>query len=169
MKAKPLPNIAELRARYRYDPDIGKIFYAKSEAGIAAGSEAGTPNVDGYIRIRFCKGGERRRLHAHRVAWALYHGSLADDTIIDHANGIRSDNRLSNLRLATVSQNTANSKKCSRGSLPKGIRSLCGKYQARIMKNGKRRNLGVFETLMEAVAAYRKGAEEDFGGFARVA
>ena len=48
-----------------------------------------------------------KRLLAHRVAWAIYYGVWPEDCI-DHINGDRSDNRISNLRDANKSTNGMN-------------------------------------------------------------
>lgn len=50
------------------------------------------------------------RFLSHRVIWAMRHNGLSASLQIDHINCIRSDNRISNLRLATNSQNMMNTK-----------------------------------------------------------
>lgn len=91
---------------------------------------------------------------------------------VDHANGNRLDNRKSNIRLATRSQNVANSVRTNRKhKLPPGIcynTSPRSKqpYQARCTKNGITYFLGNFYRLEDAVAVYRAKKKELFGEFA---
>lgn len=62
-----------------------------------------TPHDQGYLTGRIFG----VNLKAHRVVWAIYYG-FWPDVDIDHINMVKSDNRVSNLRLATRSQNSMN-------------------------------------------------------------
>lgn len=67
----------------------------------------------GHWQINLTVDGKRIRLLAHRVIWQLIHGTIPDDMVIDHINMDGSDNRLSNLRCITQTQNVRNGKKKS--------------------------------------------------------
>jgi hypothetical protein len=89
---------------------------------------------------------------------------------VDHANEDTLDNRKSNLRICTNSQNMANSSKNrSKGRFPyKGVSlNRQGKYVARI-RGGRDRNihLGVFVEMEDAARAYDRAAKERYGVFA---
>lgn len=88
----------------------------------------------------------------------------------DHINGNRLDNRRSNLRHVTHSQNLANQKKTRGTSLYKGVdfHNLTQKWQARAMKDGKRYYIGLFATEANAALAYNEVAIALFGEFARL-
>lgn len=99
---------------------------------------------------------EKRTVMAHRMAWAIYFGEWPQGQI-DHINGNKSDNRLSNLRDVTAGENSQNK------SRPKSNTSGCigvhfhkpsQAWHARIMKNGKRFHLGAFNNIKEAKDAY---------------
>jgi len=93
------------------------------------------------------------------------------ESFIDHANCDPNDNRLSNLRLATVSQNAANQRNHRASDLPKGItwHKKTKKWQAQIKKDGKNYHLGLFTDPADAHEAYACAARELFGEFARAA
>ena len=91
---------------------------------------------------------------------------------IDHINHDKLDNRKSNLRICTQSENSQNiGKKKTNTSGYKGV-SLdknTGKWRASIMKNRKSYVIGNYNTPEEAHAAYCKTAKELHGEFAKTA
>lgn len=105
----------------------------------------------------------------HQFVWLFVHGVWPDQWI-DHINGDVTDNRASNLRLATASQNFGNSRRSKANTSGfKGVWKRRGKWSADICCNGRRERLGVFETPELAHAAYGEAATRLFGEFARVA
>lgn len=106
---------------------------------------------------------------AHRVAFLIMTDRWPSPEV-DHENGVRSDNRWSNLREATVSQNSRNRKPRSDNAVGfKGVswRKDCQKWRAYICVDGKTIHLGSFDELGYACLAYVKAAEKHFGAFAR--
>lgn len=92
------------------------------------------------------------------------------DKMVDHENRNGLDNRKSNLRICSRSENLMNSKKPS-GLLTskyKGVNRVGKKWRAEIRKNRKGYYLGTFETEIEAAKAYNKKAKELFGEFAKL-
>ncbi len=132
------------------------------------GRSAGSVDFNGYIRIMI----NNKACAAHRMAWLYCYGFLPRNPYeIDHINGIKSDNRLSNLRLATHSYNMANTE--LRSTNTSGKKGVCWhkqgkKWIAQITVNSKRIYLGLFDTIEEAHATYCHAAKEHFGQFARV-
>ena len=93
--------------------------------------------------------------------------------MIDHANGIKSDNRKINLRFCNSSENCSNSKKRSgTSSKYKGVSRIKNRseerYWAYIDKDKKRKSLGVFKTEIEAALQYNKFALQYHGDFAKL-
>lgn len=107
--------------------------------------------------------------YAHRLAWLYIHGEWPE--FIDHINGDPFDNRLSNLRLATGSQNNYNQRRNSRNiSGFKGVSyfSKTGQWRAAInIGKRHRKHLGLYATPEEAAIVYRRAAAELYGEFAR--
>lgn len=89
-----------------------------------------------------------------------------DHLEVDHVNRNGLDNRRSNLRLATHSQNAVNKEKPKSGTSQfRGV-SLYrprGLWQAQIKVNGKNRGLGHFKSEVSAARAYDKAALLEFG------
>lgn len=101
----------------------------------------------------------------HRLVWALWYGEDPGELHIDHINGNRSDNRISNLRLVTHQQNHRNrgvGRLNNSGVLGVSFSKRTGKYSARIKVDGRSMRLGAFRTLEEAAAA-RASAEAKYG------
>lgn len=161
------PDVERLRHLLHYNPDTGAFTWLVSNSPIAkVGNEAGCiQKTTGYILI-----GIDGRLHrAHRLAWYYVHGKWPYQ--IDHINGIKGDNRVSNLRECSSSQNAQNiGARANNGSGYKGITATPeGRWMARIAANGRRQCLGTFATKEEAHAAYSDAAQRLHGEFARAA
>lgn len=152
----PLKTVSGMNARLRlimsYDPDTGVfIRTAKSGQNVVVGSEAGTLDKQGYRRIRF----DGRTHQAHRLAWLYVYGEWPNGRI-DHINGNRADNRITNLRVVDHSTNLENQRRARSdnriGVL--GVRPMSGRFQARIWVKGRAQTVGTFDTADEAGAAY---------------
>ena len=150
----------------RYDPLTGVFVWKKSVGSVKAGRIAGYIEPNGYRVIGFSGGSEK----AHIIAWLLMYGTIPAGLEIDHKNGQRHDNRISNLRLATHRQNMANSR--SRQNNTSGFKGVSlfkptGRWMAYIVVNYKRIYLGYFSHAEDAARAYDDAAREHFGEFAR--
>jgi hypothetical protein len=95
---------------------------------------------------------------------------VTDKQKVDHENGNGLDNQRGNLRIATRSQNSANSRKHRRetSSQFKGVNWIKTKWRAYITANGVRHWLGYFDDEVAAAMAYDVAAREYFGEFARL-
>lgn len=115
-----------------------------------------------YATVLSSNGGEH--ILARRVL------NPSSGLLVDHKSGDTADCRRGNLRLCTPSQNQANRKKLTRGrNLPKGIKPRGKGYRAVICYHGKDINIGQFQSVEAAAAAYDAKAIELFGEFARAA
>ena len=105
----------------------------------------------------------------HRIVAARAGINCPDD--VDHINGNPQDNRRSNLRAATRSQNNANSKRhCNNTSGIKGVywHKQAQKWRTQISVDYKIIHLGYYDTKEAAAFAYQEAARHHFKEFARI-
>lgn len=109
------------------------------------------------------RGDNRSSVHLHRFIL-----DAPDELSVDHINGDGLDNRRENLRLATQSQNHANTpaRKDNRLGLKGVSRRSARSYAAEVARGGQRYYLGRFRTAEAAARAYDAKARELFGPFA---
>ena len=126
---------------------------------------AGYEEARGYRNI----GIDGHVYRAHVLAW--FYVKKRWPRQIDHRNGVRTDNRFANLRLATTAQNQHNSRRqVNNTSGFKGVSYVKARYkwQAQIRVNGISLGLGHFDTPEQAYAAYCAAAMRLHGEFARL-
>jgi len=145
-----------------YNANTGVFMWLKSRRGVKTGVPLGTDNGFGYLRITVLG----RSYYAHRLAWFYVQGTWPDQ--IDHINGIKSDNRIENLRDVTVQQNNQNRLKAQKNSDSKVLgvswHKKAKKWQAHICVYKERKYLGLFDDVNEAHVAYLKEKERvDYG------
>lgn len=118
---------------------------------------------NGYAHRGTSSWGKSLKFYMHREIMGA-----ADGQDVDHINGNKLDNRKSNLRLCSRSQNMANAPGRGVTSRYKGVgwdRSR-GKWHAKIMVDYKTINLGRFDSEIEAARAYDAAALRYFGSYA---
>jgi hypothetical protein len=156
---------ARLRELLDYDPATGQFAWRVNRRGRFAriGQRAGSPRKDGRLQICI----DERIYFASRLAVLWMTGEWPRQ-LVDHRNCNPADDRWTNLREATFSQNGANSR-ARQSAIPlKGVtRSRNGRYDAQIKVNYQRICLGRFKTAKAANAAYAAAARLHFGEFAR--
>jgi len=156
-----------LRLVLHYNPETGVFTRLVPASNAAAGEVAGSEDEDGYIVIGV-QGAQHR---AHRLAFLYMTGEWPAQQV-DHRNLDKGDNRWTNLRFATPSQNNQNAPvKSNNTSSCKGVSWYVAgkKWRARIVLNKREISLGYFDDFDAAKAAYEAAACEIFGEFARLA
>ena len=147
---------AELKRLFDYDPATGVLIRRVPLGCAGVGSIAGSIKPDGYVRININK----RPFYAHRLVWLWHYGSWPTQQL-DHINHQRADNRVENLRGASMAQNKQNS--ILRANNPSGCRGVTrcrttNKWWAQIGHENVKICLGRFDILSDAIAA-RQDAE----------
>lgn len=118
----------------------------------------------GYLVGSITVNSKVHQLKGHRVVWALTFGAWPRYWL-DHINGVRSDNRIANLREATPAQNVRNcalDHRNTTGCAGVSFNKRRNTYEARLQSNGVRVYLGEYRELEAAVAA-RRTAERQAG------
>jgi hypothetical protein len=147
-------NQTTLKSILHYDPETGNFTWLQchKNSNKKAGDIAGSIKENGYRTIKVFG---RARV-AHRLAWFYVHGYFPPESI-DHINGVRDDNRISNLRLANHSENNQNrslGKNNKSGFM--GVSSCANgrRWRAVIRKDRRLKHLGYFDSPEVAYAAY---------------
>lgn len=146
--------IEKLRELFIYDATDGVLRWA------AKGAPAGFINHKGYRMV----GISGKQYRAHRIVLAMEHGRWPpEDLVVDHIDGDRDNNRISNLRLCTHSENQHNRdipSNNSTGLLGVSYDKEDRNWRASICVNRKRRRIGNYPTAEEAHQAYLNAKAE---------
>lgn len=110
-KNTPLPSREKLLELFSYDPESGVLTRHKPGRGVRLGP-AGNLTVAGYLQV----GCYDTNWKVHRLIWMIVTGEDPGLDEIDHQNGIRNDNRWSNLRRSNRSNQTVNSSVSTRNT-----------------------------------------------------
>lgn len=136
----------------RYDCETGKLYWLTRPCpNVFPGDVAGAKTSTGYIQVSI-----RKKLYkAHQIAWLLHYGAWPKSNI-DHINGDRMDNRISNLRDVDQFINMQNQRKGAANNKSGflGVSPCNGRWKAEIFVDGKKKYLGTFDTPEIAHAAY---------------
>ena len=131
---------------WRYRPDCTSYWNARH-----AYQPAGAIGDQGYRRLKV----SQSIFKASRVAWAYYWGGIGDE-VIDHINGIRSDDRITNLRSVSLLENNQNrSANTTKGTGMSGVRFRpdSNRWAVTASRNHKQIQVGTYDTREEASAA----------------
>jgi hypothetical protein len=142
----PLPSIEIVEALFEYNPLTGELTPVKPRKNWTDSPKSG------YQTVRI----EGRRYNISRICWLLGTKQDPGDLEIDHIDRDPYNNALSNLRLATRSQQLSNRRRTSSSQLPKGVtfNKRRNTYGATWGENGRKRNLSGFDTAEEAHLFY---------------
>lgn len=181
IKASPLPEIALLRESFEYAPETGRLVWRRRpthhfrgrQAESAwntkyAGKDVGLISNRGYLAATL----NGARLNVARVCFALGHGKLPPtDVYVDHIDGDTLNNRLSNLRCSSHSENMWNSRRHrdNKSGLPKGVFLYrpTMRFGARLNRYRVQHFIGYFTTAEEAAVALDEARRTLHGQFAK--
>lgn len=158
--------VEEIKKILNYDLITGEFTWAIKRKGCKKGNTAGALNKTigyRYLCINY------KKYLAHRVAWAYVHGEFPKNEI-DHIDGNKQNNAISNLREATRVENTWNtkiSKRNTSGFKNVSLHKKTGLWRATL--NCKNANVinKYFKTKEDAVIFLQKEREKHHGNFSR--
>jgi len=127
---------------------LGKVYRCNRELKNAISNR-------GYSYVTLCKNGKRKMYYIHQLVAMTYlnHNPCGLKIIVDHIDGDKLNNNLSNLQLISNSENIKKSNWCKNPSLPKGItKTSSGNYKSYYWCKDKKKNitLGTRNTISEA-------------------
>ena len=143
-----IPTQSILRDLYWYNPITGEMISRRTNRDTGW-------TEDGYKYI--CLRGKDYRVH--RLIWMYLHDRWPTE-MIDHINGVKTDNKMCNLREVTAKQNAENRNTVQAISGLKGVfPAVRGKWKTAISHKGKTVYLGTYDTKEEAYDIYCKASK----------
>jgi len=155
-----LPDSGDFKWKERPQSHFKRAADFKGFNATHAGKGAGCLDKKGYMGVGLLG----KRMLVHRLVWLMFYGEMPE--CIDHINGIRSDQRIANLRNVSVAENNRN--RAGVHHRPDGVNGVywCHhhqKYRARLKVNGRDIHIGYFNSKEEARTARKQ--EEIKNGF----
>lgn len=122
------------RDNFHYNPETGELWRLHPTHSWRVRAKT----KKGYLKTKVRTPEKQQDMLAHRLCWFLQTGTLPPDQI-DHRNGIRDDNRFSNLRCATNQQNQLYRGKRNPTSKYVGVlkEKSTGRFEASVYSNGR--------------------------------
>lgn len=115
--------LEDIKYFFEYDPVSGKVYHKNPKHSWLKGKEAGSIcDLHGYLILSI----HRKRYKGHRIIWALYYGEFANGQI-DHIDGNKSNNKITNLRCVNQCINMGNQIRPHRGN-KLGIKNISVRY-----------------------------------------
>jgi hypothetical protein len=171
MRARHVVNMTDWNEHFTYCPTSGSLRWRERERHLfkterawkasntaRAGHLVSSTDRNGYLVARI----KRKHFYVHRIVWEMHYGPIPTKMQVDHIDRNKTNNALSNLRLATAAENIWNSASKTPGvQFHKGR----GKYIAKMRVNGRQIWLGTFTDPSEAAEAYREASRKFHGPF----
>lgn len=162
MRVHDLPELATLDALLICDPVNGKLWWKArpvTHRAVAAwnarcaGTEAGNVGSDGYVRVWVCGRSYRRSA----IIWAMYHQTRKLPPLIDHCDGVVTEDRIGNLRASTKVDNGKNAFRNARNTT--GVPNVSWQPERqKFAVRFARTFVGRYDTIEEAAAARAEAA-----------
>lgn len=150
--------LKEIKKLLKYSKKTGQFTWkVKRSNKVKAGDVAGTIDHEGYVKIRIFE----KEYRAARLAWLFVNKNWPKYNV-DHINGIKTDNRIENLRDVSQRENCQNRNYHRNGKLVGAIKKRSKKYPFTSIVYLKKQliNLGNFKTKEEANKVYLEKIKE---------
>ena len=149
-----------------YDYDCGGLLWRIGRTNVVAGSKAGSLKSKGYLSVQV----DKKLYKLASLVWIMFNDTFDESLVVDHIDGDPSNNKISNLRLASSSENQLNSaKRKGTSSKYKGVHwnKQSNSWRASIRINGKAKYIGNYSNEYAAHLAWCEVAKELHGEFFR--
>jgi len=126
---------------------------------------------NGYLKVCLCSDGDSSNKTIHRLVANAFLENPDNKPNVDHINGDKTKNHLSNLRFATDSENQQNvsiKKNNTSGCAGVTFNKANQKWHSRINVNGSIKHLGYFINKEDAIRVRQETEILHFGEFRRV-
>ena len=165
METKQLPPWEVVNHFIKYEPETGFMYWKLSASRyMKKGKMLSSRSEENYRIVKFLGTSYKQ----HRLAWLLYYKVDPGSMLIDHIDGDKSNNKITNLRLVTHSQNRINTK--MRKNNKTGVKGVhfckrSNRYVASVTFKGKTIYRKYFDCLKSASEARDCVANKVFGDF----
>ena len=152
---------------FDYESETGKLRWKiKPSKRVRCGSIAGNNDSDGYQQVQY----KRKFYRVSRIVYEMFHGKIPEEKEIGYKSKIRTDSRISNLRIATHSEHLRNG--LIRRNNTSGVVGVTWnkgkrKWTAQLGVLNRIIYLGSFTSKSEAIAARLAGEQIHHGEFAQ--
>ena len=113
-----------------YISNLGEVFIQKPYGSLQR--KEGRPNLQGYLRIKLWNRGHRRNFNIHRLVVEHFIGKIPKGYVVDHLDGNKSHNYVTNLEIVSVAENTRRASE-SNYQMALGSRTAVNRYPLQVV------------------------------------
>ena len=154
---KKLPSVEALHEWFSCDFDTGRLYW-KNPRGtrVKAGDPVYIDNSRNYSTVTLQCNYKRHVFLVHRIVWKMYYREDLGQQELDHIDGNSLNNAISNLRVATPTQNQHNvhRKGFKRNSYYRDKHCSAGGWEVSVGQGGKQKHIGTYPCPLLARLAY---------------
>ena len=113
-----------------YISNLGEVFIQKPDGSLQR--KEGRPNLQGYLRIKLWNRGHHRNFNIHRLVVEHFIGKIPKGYVVDHIDGNKSHNYVTNLEIVSVAENTRRASE-SNYQMALGSRTAVNRYPLQVV------------------------------------
>lgn len=113
-----------------YISNLGEVFIQKPDGSLQR--KEGRPNLQGYLRIKLWNRGHNRNFNIHRLVVEHFIGKIPKGYVVDHLDGNKSHNYVTNLEIVSVAENTRRASE-SNYQMALGSRTAVNRYPLQVV------------------------------------
>ena len=139
------------------DKGVLEVYKNGSVINPVTGKELGVNPLEkagGYHRVCILYKGKKRSIYKHRLIWVVFKGPIPEGYQVNHENGNKSKNRLSNLNLKTNSENTKHSYQTLDRGFKRGTKHVLAAFTEKQVKKIRKDYANKIYTQRELAEKY---------------